>query len=173
MQQPDEINNPWNSGNIWFRTAHMLLRQYVNRSKWTGTKEAARARKSLQAAQQFTTIQSLLTTPKLQIMATLNDKESRDFVQQVIVLVNQNASLLTAAGFDPTTRSGQLQTELQTADEAEGAQQNAQAAALDATKVAQETLKVAYEDASAVINLIEGLLGKDHGLVRQLRQLRA
>ncbi|MGQ8338408.1 hypothetical protein ACUNWD_17770 [Sunxiuqinia sp. A32] len=105
-------------------------------------------------------------------MATLNDKESRDFVQQVLVIVNQNASLLTDAGFDPTPRTGQLQTELQTADDAEGAQQNAQAAALDATKVAQQTLEVAYNDASAVVNLIEGLLGKDHGLVRQLRQLR-
>lgn len=105
-------------------------------------------------------------------MATLNEKESRDFVSQMIVMVNQNASTLTDAGFDPTARVSALQTKLQTADEAEGEQQKAQAAALDATKLANETLKLAYDDASAFVNLIEGLLGKDNSLVHKLRQLR-
>jgi hypothetical protein len=105
-------------------------------------------------------------------MATLNEKESRDFVSQVIVIVDQNTSLLTDAGFDPTSRSGGLKTKLQTADDSEGAQNKAQAAALDATKLANSTLKVAYDDASAFVNLIEGLLGKDNSLVHKLRQLR-
>uniref|UniRef100_UPI003217178C hypothetical protein n=1 Tax=uncultured Draconibacterium sp. TaxID=1573823 RepID=UPI003217178C len=105
-------------------------------------------------------------------MATLNEKESRDFVSQVIVMVNQNAGLLTDAGFDPTSRVGTLQGKLQTADDAEGEQQKAQAAALDATKLANETLQLAYDDASAFVNLIEGLLGKDNSLVHKLRQLR-
>ncbi|WP_430974172.1 hypothetical protein [Sunxiuqinia rutila] len=105
-------------------------------------------------------------------MATLNEKESRDFVSQVIVMVDQNASMLTDAGYDPTARSAELKTKLQTADEAEGEQQKAQAIALDATKHANATLKVAYDEASAFINLIEGLLGKDNSLVHQLRQLR-
>ena len=105
-------------------------------------------------------------------MATLNEKESRDFVSQMIVMVNQNAGLLIDAGFDPTARIEMLQGKLQTADDAEGEQQKAQAAALDATKLANETLKLAYDDASAFVNLIEGLLGKDHSLVRKLRQLR-
>lgn len=30
-------------------------------------------------------------------------KESCDFVSQVIVMVNKNASMLTDAGFDPST----------------------------------------------------------------------
>jgi hypothetical protein len=80
--------------------------------------------------------------------------------------------LLTDAGFDPTARIEMLQGKLQTADDAEGEQQKAQAAALDTTKLANETLKLAYDDASAFVNLIEGLLGKDHSLVRKLRQLR-
>ncbi|WP_320110818.1 hypothetical protein [Draconibacterium orientale] len=53
-------------------------------------------------------------------MATLNEKESRDFVSQMIVMVNQNAGLLTDAGFDPTARIEMLQGKLQTADDAEG-----------------------------------------------------
>lgn len=105
-------------------------------------------------------------------MATLNEKESRDFVSQVIVIVDQNASVLTEAGFDPATRSEQLKGKLQTADEAEGEQQKVQAVALDATKHANATLKLAYDDASAFVSLIEGLLGKDNSLVHKLRQLR-
>lgn len=105
-------------------------------------------------------------------MATLNEKESRDFVSQMIVIVNQNANLLTDAGFDPSTRTEALQGKLQTADEAEGEQQKAQAAALDATKLANQTLTLAYDDASAFVNLVEGLLGKDNSLVHKLRQLR-
>ena len=105
-------------------------------------------------------------------MATLNAKESRDFVSQVIVMVDQNAGMLTDAGFDPATRSAELKAKLQTADDAEGEQQKAQAIALDATKHANATLRVAYDDASAFVNLIEGLLGKDNSLVHKLRQLR-
>ena len=105
-------------------------------------------------------------------MATLNEKESRDFVSQMIVMVNQNANLLTDAGFDPVNRVTALQGKLQTADDAEGEQQKAQAAALDATKLANKTLTLAYDDASAFVNLIEGLLGKDNSLVHKLRQLR-
>lgn len=101
-------------------------------------------------------------------------KESCDFVSQVIVMVNKNASMLTDAGFDPSTRSADLKTKLQTADDTkgEGEQQKAQAIALDATQHANATLKMAYNYASAFVNLIEGLLGKDNSLVYQLRQLR-
>lgn len=105
-------------------------------------------------------------------MSTLNEKESRDFISQVIVIVGQNSGALADAGYDPTNRSEQLKTKLQTADEAEGEQQKAQAVALEATKRANTTLKEAYDDASAMVNLIEGLLGKDNGLVHKLRQLR-
>ena len=105
-------------------------------------------------------------------MAVQKESEKRDFVSQTTVITEQNASLLVDAGFDPANRIEQLKTELTAADEAEGKQKEAQAAALDATNLSKETLKVAYNDASAVISLIEGLLGKDHSLVRKLRQLR-
>ena len=54
----------------------------------------------------------------------------------MIVMVTQNAALLSDAGFDPTARIEALQGKLQTADDAEGEQQKTQAAALDATKLA-------------------------------------
>jgi triosephosphate isomerase len=105
-------------------------------------------------------------------MGYLNDKERRDFVSQTAVIIEEEAATLTTAGFDPANRLQQLKDEKNAAQLAEVVQQQAQAAALDATKAAQESLMVAYNDASAIINLIEGLLGKDNSLVHKLRQLR-
>lgn len=105
-------------------------------------------------------------------MPIKKESEKRDFVTQTIVIMEQNASVLSEAGFDPENRITQLKTEMVATDDAEGRQLEAQTAALDATKVSNTTLKVAYKDASAAISLIEGLLGKDHSLVHKLRQLR-
>lgn len=105
-------------------------------------------------------------------MTSLNEKEKRDFASQVAVITEQNAELLINAGFDPVNRVTALREKVDTTEKAEGRQKEAQAAALDATKHANNSLKAMYDDASAVINLIEGLLGKDHSLVRKLRQLR-
>lgn len=105
-------------------------------------------------------------------MTTLNEKEKRDFATQVAVITEQNAQTLTDAGFDPQNRLTTLHTEINDADQAEAKQNEIQAAALDATKLANATLKTMYDDASALVNLIEGLLGKDNSLVHKLRQLR-
>ena len=50
-----------------------------------------------------------------------------------------------------------LRSKITTADEAEGARKEAQAAALDATKASNAALKYIYDDASAFVSLIEGL----------------
>ncbi|WP_321375289.1 hypothetical protein [uncultured Draconibacterium sp.] len=105
-------------------------------------------------------------------MTTLNEKEKRDFATQVAVITEQNAQQLIDAGFDPATRVSGLRTKITTADEAEGTQKEVQAAALDATKASNAALKDMYDDASAFVSLIEGLLGKDNSLVRKLKQLR-
>ncbi|WP_163324053.1 MULTISPECIES: hypothetical protein [Draconibacterium] len=106
-------------------------------------------------------------------MTTLNEKEKRDFATQVAVITEQNAQQLIDAGFDPATRVGGLRSKITEADEAEGRQKDAQAAALDATKASNEALASMYADASAFVKLIEGLLGKDNSLVRKLKQLRS
>jgi hypothetical protein len=105
-------------------------------------------------------------------MTTLNEKEKRDFATQVAVITEQNAQQLVDAGFDPATRVSGLRTKITTADDAEGRQKDAQAVALDATKTSNAALKDMYDDASAFVSLIEGLLGKDNSLVRKLKQLR-
>ncbi|WP_297086096.1 hypothetical protein [uncultured Draconibacterium sp.] len=105
-------------------------------------------------------------------MANLTESKKRDFVQQLIVILQQNTSLLSDKGFDPTAKITQLQTELTTADDAEGKQIEAAAAAKDATKLANETLDTAYTDGSATVDLISGLLGKKHNLVLEIKKLR-
>lgn len=105
-------------------------------------------------------------------MTTLNDNERRAFIAETITITTQETATLTAAGFDPATRLAQLQTKADSADEAEAEQQRAEVAAKNATKAAQDSLKAAYDDASSMIDLFEGLLGKKHTLVLQLRQLR-
>ncbi len=105
-------------------------------------------------------------------MGSLNDNEKRAFIAETITITTQETATLTAAGYDPANRLTQLQTKVATADDAEAAQQLAAVAAKDATLAAQNSLSDAYKDASAMIDLFEGLLGKDNSLVLQLRQLR-
>lgn len=105
-------------------------------------------------------------------MTTLNEKERRDFVEFIISTVESEAAVLNAAGYDSSPRVELLKGKSTAAKDAEVAQQKAQAASLEATKVSQQALKDAYDDASAFVNLIEGLLGKDNTLVHKLRQFR-
>ena len=73
-------------------------------------------------------------------MSKMTESKKRDFVSQLIVILEQNRELLADKGFDPTAKITQLQTELEAADNAEGKQLEAMAAAKDATKLANETL---------------------------------
>ena len=103
---------------------------------------------------------------------SLNESKKRDFVTQLIVIIEQNASLLSDKGFDPAAKITQLKEELRLADEAEGRQAEAMAAAKDATEEAKNTLDVAYTDGSATVDLITGLLGKNNNLVLEIKKLR-
>ncbi|RKD92128.1 hypothetical protein [Mangrovibacterium diazotrophicum] len=103
---------------------------------------------------------------------SLNESKKRDFVTQLIVVLEQNTQLLTDKGFDPTAKITQLKSEVQAADTAEGKQIEAMAAAKDATQLANDTLDVAYSDGSATVDLITGLLGKNDNLVLEIKKLR-
>lgn len=105
-------------------------------------------------------------------MGNLNDSKKRDFVSQLIVLLEQNTQLLTDKGFDPAAKIDLLKQEMTTAEEAEARQAEAMAAAKNATKLAQDTLDVAYTDGSATVDLITGLLGKKDNLVLEIKKLR-
>jgi len=105
-------------------------------------------------------------------MARLSEKEKRDFVVQVITILNDEAAELTAAGYDPSIRLADLKVKSEEAALAEVAQMMARAEATKATRISNEKLALAYQDASAVVSLMEGLLGKDNSLVHKLHQIR-
>lgn len=105
-------------------------------------------------------------------MARQTEKEKRDFVNHIIATAENEKETLTQAGFDPTTRIDNLKVKADYSIETEIAQQKAQAAAMEATKNSNAALKDAYDDASSLVNLIEGLLGKNNALVHQLRKFR-
>uniref|UniRef100_UPI003217FC78 hypothetical protein n=1 Tax=uncultured Draconibacterium sp. TaxID=1573823 RepID=UPI003217FC78 len=105
-------------------------------------------------------------------MSGLGESKKRDFVQQMIVILNQNSQLLTDNGFDPTSKITLLEGELTAADDAEGRQVEAKALAKAATIEAQETLSTAYNSGSAVVESVVGALGKKHPLVQEIKKLR-
>ena len=105
-------------------------------------------------------------------MTGLGESKKRDFVSQLIVILEQKSQLFVDKGFDPTTKITQLQSKLTSADDAEGRQTNAKAASKAATTEAQATLLAAYADGSATVELIVGLLGKKDPLVQEIKKLR-
>lgn len=105
-------------------------------------------------------------------MATLSESKKRDFVSQMIVLITQNKQRVVDKGYDPENKIEELKTLLTTADEAEAQQTEAKAAAKDATKKAQKTLKMAYTAGSETVELLTGLLGKEDSLILEMRKLR-
>ena len=105
-------------------------------------------------------------------MGNLTEGKKRDFVTQLIVIMEQNAELLIDKGYNPENKLTELKQELTLADEAEGKQAEAMAAAKDATKLSQDTLDIAYVNGSATVDLISGLLGKKDNLLLEIKKLR-
>lgn len=105
-------------------------------------------------------------------MSGLNDARKRDFVAQFTVILEQNGELIASKGYDPTAKIAQLKEEIAIADQAEGRQREAMAAAKNATQEASQTLNFAYTDASATVDLVSGLLGKNDNLLLEIKKLR-
>jgi hypothetical protein len=103
---------------------------------------------------------------------SLNESKKRDFISMFIVILEQNSELIADKGYDPTNKLVQLKEELAGADQAEGRQREAVAAAKNATQIATEALNVAYTNASATVDLVSGLLGKDDNLLIEIKKLR-
>ena len=105
-------------------------------------------------------------------MGNLSEARKRDFINQLLLAMENKTVLLTDSGFDPTNKIAGLKLKSEAADAAEVKQQEAMASAKDATKLAQDSLEAAYAEASATVELLTGLLGKDHNLVLEIRKMR-
>ena len=102
----------------------------------------------------------------------MNDPKRRDFVAQMISLVEAEQDVLKDKGFDPAERLEGLRNKKQLADSKETVQQEIAAKGREATAEAQQALTDAYKDASNIADLISGLLGKENELVKKMRKFR-
>lgn len=102
----------------------------------------------------------------------LNESKRRDFVSQLIILIESKSQEFTDAGYDPANKLSELKYQSQAAEVLEVKQQEAKASAKDITAAAQESLDTAYRNASDTVELITGLLGKKHNLVKEIKKMR-
>ncbi len=106
-------------------------------------------------------------------MTSLNESKKRDFVSQIVSLVEEESAVLTEKGFDPTAKIEGLKVKKADSDKAETAQQEAAAKAKEATQKSNLTLDEAYKEASNLADLLSGLLGKENELVKKMRKFRS
>lgn len=102
----------------------------------------------------------------------LTESKKRDFISQLVALVETKTEDFIAVGYAPENRIAQLKDDSKMAEEAEGKQMGAMAAAKDATALSKETLDTAYRNASDMVELVTGLFGKNHSLVLEIRKMR-
>jgi len=102
----------------------------------------------------------------------MTESKKRDFIKQMVALIESNQALLTGKGFDPALRLAELKEASATASEAEVNQQKAQAALKTATSESVSMLARAYKLASDFADLISGLYGKDDVMVKEIRKMR-
>ena len=102
----------------------------------------------------------------------LTEGQQRAFARNILEILRDHEQELKDAGFDPQARTAQLEQLAQDAEDKEAAQTAAREAHLQATSVSQSATKAAYDNASAAVDLISGLLGKNHELVKVIKNLR-
>ncbi|MBK3515940.1 hypothetical protein [Carboxylicivirga marina] len=102
----------------------------------------------------------------------MKESTKRDFVTQMIELLQDEKETLVLKGYKADVKITELGESKKACDLAELQQQKAHAAAKDATKVANDTLDVAYRAASDTADLLSGLLGKDNEIVKKMRKFR-
>ena len=103
----------------------------------------------------------------------MSEEEQRQFVRAVVEILDNQAADLTAAGFDPANKKAELTALAEDADDKEAGQVSARAALATATTASQEATTNGYKAASNTVDLVVGLLGKDHALSKIIRKLRS
>jgi hypothetical protein len=103
----------------------------------------------------------------------MSEEERRQFVRAMVEILDNHAADLTAAGFDPANKKAELTALAEDADDKEAGQVSARAALATATTASQEATTNGYKAASNTVDLVVGLLGKDHALSKIIRKLRS
>jgi transcriptional regulator len=105
-------------------------------------------------------------------MSKMNEAGKRDFVSQMITLVEEEQVTMNEKGFDPATKVESLKTKKENVSKVEIAQQEAAAKAKEATTYANVLLDEAYKEASNMADLLSGLYGKESEIIKKIRKFR-
>lgn len=105
-------------------------------------------------------------------MAGLTHDQKRAFIHRMIEILEENQDVLAQAGFDVQSRIDQLKQKWAEQEQAEAEQLQALALYKEKTELSVEKLSEAYKLASATVELIVGILGKDHPLVEVIKNIR-
>lgn len=106
-------------------------------------------------------------------MSDLNDPLKDSYIGKVADALAPYTAELTAKGFDPTSRMGQLTGAGPLIENAGKLRKAAEKAASDAVKNEQDLRAQFYKLSTDTVSLVEGLVSKDHELTLKLRGLRA
>lgn len=107
-------------------------------------------------------------------MAQLTDADQMAFIDKVLATLQQAdiKTRLTAAGWDPAQRTTNLENGNTSIMNDEGLVSQLEAALSTAVATRRTDLDNNYALASATVDTIQGVLGKDDQLVKDLRQFR-
>jgi len=105
-------------------------------------------------------------------MASLTKAQKIEFARQIVKLLKKEKDRLMEKGVDVTAIIERLELEIADYDNKQATQTEAKAAAKEATKEANASLKVAYKDASSSEELFAGAFGKDSELVKVINNIR-
>ncbi|MBI4977902.1 MAG: hypothetical protein HZC28_10480 [Spirochaetes bacterium] len=105
-------------------------------------------------------------------MKSLNDVSKREFALRILNVLTTNTDAVKTAGVDASVKAGKLKALIDEAFATKDAQIAAQVNSLMATKRARLALEDAYAEASAVVELIVGSLGRQDALVHRMKRLR-
>ncbi len=102
----------------------------------------------------------------------MKDSTKRDFVNQIIKLVEDENDHLSEQGFTSDGKLTSLKEKKMVCEDAEMKQQAAMAKSKEATEEAKLSLNDAYKEASNMADAIAGLLGKQNEIVKKMRKFR-
>lgn len=105
-------------------------------------------------------------------MADMTDADKKSFTDKLIGALEKNKAALIEKGWDPTQRIAALTNGATSVTNDEGVISSIEVALASASATRRTDLDNNYALASASVASVEGALGKDHPLVKDLRQIR-
>lgn len=108
-------------------------------------------------------------------MARLTEAQQLNYVRQIAQILNSSDAeareKFKEKGLNIEGLVDELSSKANTAEKSEGEQKQIQAQSVSATQRASQTRSEAYNSGTNTVSLTEGILGKQHPLVKRMRNI--